>query len=586
MRHFTRHRTSSKHQHDDYWKLQSYSRMTAQQMRELLHVRHYAVGKSDGKDKLEEALLRSDCGMLSYADKSDDNLRALIKSRGVDASQVIYGSKVGSRGDLLSLLKDADMNPRFERFSDLPPELRNKPLYSPTEPPIARVNRAIRKDTIQMFYHSCTFNLVLKLPKTGNNFHGLRSLEADAQTLTIPSQMRLFMSSISAKHLACIRRLNIQVVPYHEKESAFQDAANMALSIEIAEQGLTFAIEPKQLSSILKHHGTTRGRGMFLTVLSDVAALRRQHLVRILVQKIVRNIVARDGKARLKLDDLYKHSLTSSSDESNVTLPQLRAKLRTGGYMVPASSTKAQVRELKGRMDRDLLDYARCSENELYKFASERNLITPNQKDAKGLSVQALRQILKAADDNRSFHMFLALPTAIRMTVYDHYMAEFPLVLEHPTQPPLTRTIKSIRNEAMPTFHKASKFKLTFTTLRAPYSGHQTLAFYPHHPSSHAYFNGLSEQSVGEIQNWILEWTTTPVYQCHIHFTGKKAQTQVWYEGGGNVDDNTKQAIVDAVKEVLDAVADAVPQRKLKHTDIMAMRRKWEAIAFSDDNGN
>ena len=126
MRHFTRHTTNSTHQHDDYWKLQSYSGLTAQQMRELLQTRHYPVGKSDSKDKLEEALLRSDCGMQSYATQSDDDLRALIMKRGVNAGHVIYGSKVGSRGDLLSLLKDADMNPRFERFSDLAPELRNK----------------------------------------------------------------------------------------------------------------------------------------------------------------------------------------------------------------------------------------------------------------------------------------------------------------------------------------------------------------------------------------------------------------------------------------------------------------------------
>lgn len=126
MRQFTRHTTHSKHQHDDYWKLQSYGTMTAQQMRELLQKRNYPIGKSDSKDKLEEALLRSDCGMQSYADKSDDDLRALIMKRGVDASHVIRGNKVGSRGDLLALLKNADMDPKFERFSDLAPELRNK----------------------------------------------------------------------------------------------------------------------------------------------------------------------------------------------------------------------------------------------------------------------------------------------------------------------------------------------------------------------------------------------------------------------------------------------------------------------------
>ncbi|KXT13511.1 hypothetical protein AC579_4160 [Pseudocercospora musae] len=271
------------------------------------------------------------------------------------------------------------------------------------------------------------------------------------------------------------------------------------------------------------------------------------------------------------------------SDESHITTAEVRKKIRAGGYLVPAGTREDTVALFK-RMDNDLPDYNRCLSDELYKFAFDRSLITQEQKTARALSAQALRQMLRAADDNATFDNFRRLPPAVRVMVYDRYMAEFPLVLEHPTQPPLTRTNKFIRNEAMPSFHKASKFKLTFTILLQPYSGRQTLAFHPLHPSSLAYFNALSQQSIGEIQNWILEWTTTPAYQCHIHFTGNKAQTKVWHDGKGNVADTTKQAMVDAVKEVFDAVADAVPERKLKHTDILAIRRKWEAIVLSDDN--
>ena len=253
--------------------------------------------------------------------------------------------------------------------------------------------------------------------------------------------------------------------------------------------------------------------------------------------------------------------------------------------MVPPGTREDAV-DLFKRMNNDLPDYNRCKEDELYKFAFDRSLITREQQSAKDLSVQALRQMLRAADDNATFDNFLNLPAAVRLVVYGHYMAEFPLVLEHPTQPPLTRTNKFIRNEALPSFHKASKFKLTFATRPQSYSGRQTLVFYPHHPSSLAYFNALSEQSIGEIQNWMLEWTMVPAYQCHIHFTGNKAQTKVWHDGRGSVADVTKQGLVNAVKEVLDAVADAFPERKLKHTDILAMRRKWEAIVLSDDSEN
>ncbi|KXS99828.1 hypothetical protein AC578_8875 [Pseudocercospora eumusae] len=317
MRQFMRHITNSKHQHDDYWKLQSYNSMTAQQMRELLQKRRYAVGKSDSKDKLEEALLRSDCGMQSYADQSDDDLRALVRSRGVDASHVICGNKVGTRGDLLSLLKNADMNPRFEKFSDLAAELRNKiyehyfseirqSLYAPSEPPITRVSRDIRQETIKMYYDSCTFDFVLRLPKTSQAL-GRRSLQAHARRLTIPSQMRLFMSSVSPNHLAYVRKVNIQLVPHHERESAYQNDAHTALSIEVSEEGLDFTVESDQLFYILQDHGqpTSYTRFMFMGRLSDEATRIRAHQALLQIGLAVDKIAQRDGKARLKLDDLY-----------------------------------------------------------------------------------------------------------------------------------------------------------------------------------------------------------------------------------------------------------------------------------------
>ncbi|KXT13530.1 hypothetical protein AC579_4152 [Pseudocercospora musae] len=316
MRQFTLHTTHSKHQHDDYWKLQSYSSWTAHRMKESLELRHYAVGKSYSKDKLEEALLRSDCGMQSYADKSHDDLRALIHNRGVDASHVIRGSKVGSRGDLLSLLKTADMNPRFERFSDLPPELRNKvyehyfseirqTLYAPSEPPITRVSRDIRKETIKMYYDSCTFVFVLRLPKTSDCSLGLRSLQADARALTFPSQMRLFMTSVSPEHLAYVRKMVIQLVPYHEKELFYRDPKYKAISIWIDEEGSDYDVHSMQLFGILKGHGRPRNRVGSMSVLSDGAAQLRANAVCVQLEQVVGRIAQRDGKARLKLNDLY-----------------------------------------------------------------------------------------------------------------------------------------------------------------------------------------------------------------------------------------------------------------------------------------
>lgn len=156
-----------------------------------------------------------------------------------------------------------------------------------------------------MYYDSCIFDLVLRLPKTRDYGHGMRSLQADARKLTIPSQMRLFMSSVASDHMAYVRKLNIKLVPYHEKESSYLEGANTAVSIVIAEEGPDHIVVSRRLFDILKAHGRPRNRAGSMSVLSNGVAQSRADRVLLQIQRVVGGIVARDGKARLKLDDLY-----------------------------------------------------------------------------------------------------------------------------------------------------------------------------------------------------------------------------------------------------------------------------------------
>ncbi|KAI5359876.1 hypothetical protein Slin15195_G117360 [Septoria linicola] len=93
--------------------------------------------------------------------------------------------------------RDHWMNPHtFHRFLDLPPELRNRiyetyfaefktPLYAPSQPPITKVSRQLRAETLAMFYGSSTFRIAF-LPSVaeddGSRVEDIDTASEDDQT--------------------------------------------------------------------------------------------------------------------------------------------------------------------------------------------------------------------------------------------------------------------------------------------------------------------------------------------------------------------------------------------------------------------
>ena len=69
----------------------------------------------------------------------------------------------------MEILEEADENTGFERLLDLPPELRvliyglhfdSMPeLREPVQPPLSKVSRLLRQESLPIFYSTCTFKL-------------------------------------------------------------------------------------------------------------------------------------------------------------------------------------------------------------------------------------------------------------------------------------------------------------------------------------------------------------------------------------------------------------------------------------------
>jgi hypothetical protein len=191
------HEYKTGHSSDRYWRLPDYiSSRTPRRGKETDTERSHRIARS----------------LPDYAKCKVVELRKFARQRGLVAME----SK-DSKAHLIETLRLADKNPLFTCFLKLPEELRNTvygfycayfsdtPLTMPTYPPLARVNKSLRDEVLPVFYSECTFAI------------GLQFSEGWSIGTPIPHKFRmlretsLFFTSLSAKNLAHIQKLDVEV---------------------------------------------------------------------------------------------------------------------------------------------------------------------------------------------------------------------------------------------------------------------------------------------------------------------------------------------------------------------------------------
>jgi hypothetical protein len=132
--------------------------------------------------RLKDLARRCARGDPSYDAHGVTYLKALIRDRGL---RLQAGRKVNKK-QLIQCLEAADdfdardttkALPKFHRFLELPPELRNRVyIFHPESlgkfpprfvvPPLCRVSRQLRSETTALFYEYCTFVFLLRTVHT------------------------------------------------------------------------------------------------------------------------------------------------------------------------------------------------------------------------------------------------------------------------------------------------------------------------------------------------------------------------------------------------------------------------------------
>jgi len=198
----------SKPQISDYWKLDSGTKRFQNTKDAILRVLtpNNQYLKSRSIARIRGLYIHHQRGLLSYERLTARELKVFVKQRGLTPTS----NTKPTTAILRAQLEQADDDATFDRFSDLPPELRQQIFkqyfdsfddswmgMSPAggQPPITLASRQTRVEALPLFYSRCHFR-----------FH-TPGLVADRSLDYWPSQR--FVRNTPAAEFGCIRFLNL-----------------------------------------------------------------------------------------------------------------------------------------------------------------------------------------------------------------------------------------------------------------------------------------------------------------------------------------------------------------------------------------
>jgi hypothetical protein len=144
---------------NEYWKLDSGNRLWSYRLREELREGNYPVLKSVNNTRLRALYVRCQRGLLSFEGMLSHELGLHAARRGLTVAPNATSTSIKAQ------LEQADEDAAFDRFTDLPPEIRQiifqyymdstlaqrrpKSIY---QPPLTMTSRMIRQETLPMFF--------------------------------------------------------------------------------------------------------------------------------------------------------------------------------------------------------------------------------------------------------------------------------------------------------------------------------------------------------------------------------------------------------------------------------------------------
>lgn len=220
----------------NYWKLDSGQDRDKRVLRSDMKRAQFPTNKATSTTRLRELFIRCQRGLLSYERLPSRDLKLFAAQR---ALPVTPGQKP-TVAALKAQLEQADDDGTFDRFTDLPPELRQlvytfyfKSLEHPVpsrhydhlkcQPPITFASRDTRRESLPLFYESCVF--------LATTMWEPRSSLRDFTAALSPDSSAFFRST-STHNFARIKRLDLYLGELDTKIVLDLNNTNDPVSVE------------------------------------------------------------------------------------------------------------------------------------------------------------------------------------------------------------------------------------------------------------------------------------------------------------------------------------------------------------------
>ena len=267
----------------EYWKLDSGTRTTKNTKDQILEVLtpNDQYLKSRSIARIRELYVRHQRGLISYEKVTVRELRSFAMQRGLTSTSTAKPTKA----ILKAQLEQADDDATFDRFSDLPPELRQQ-IYkqyfasfnnSPRgasepggQPPITLVSKQIRLEALPLFYSCYRFRFSPIGRSTANLWYN-----------------KLFVRSTLVDNFARIRFLELSRFRY---EHHYHTLLWISISISLNEDECS-----TKISEAICLRGFENMKA---------AVDRVNGLLMLEPHSFVRSIAAREGWRKLQKNDL------------------------------------------------------------------------------------------------------------------------------------------------------------------------------------------------------------------------------------------------------------------------------------------
>lgn len=176
---YTHPRPSERDKAEDYWKLDNNTGVQAVDLRRRLDELGIQYNKSSNHAHLSVTMSRVERNLVIYDRCSVAELRKFYAAR----KQAGAPECGATKAIIIAQLERTDENPVFDRFMDLPPEMRelifSKHFESltcqgiPFPPPATRINKQLRQESLPVFFKAMPCKLVFGFVHIGTGSRAL-----------------------------------------------------------------------------------------------------------------------------------------------------------------------------------------------------------------------------------------------------------------------------------------------------------------------------------------------------------------------------------------------------------------------------